>query len=225
MSKKHISRTQDHIDFAEIRNGIVILRDGGLRLILLTTSINFALKSDQEQNALIGEYQAFLNSLNFPIQILMQSRKLDLTAYLQSLEQKLQTEKNELIKIQIIDYVSFVRRLLAVTNIMHKQFYIVVPFDPINIKKRSLFDKVFAANSKLEVSISPTEFESYKQELMERAGVVASGLSGMGIRAIPLNTQEAIELFYDIYNPDESNKERLIEVDKLEAPMIEREGE
>ncbi|EKD56032.1 MAG: hypothetical protein ACD_58C00316G0005 [uncultured bacterium] len=225
MPKKKHSATQDHINIAEIRDGIVITRDGSFRMVLLATSINFALKSEQEQNALIGQYQGFLNSLNFPLQIVMQSRKLDLTSYLKSLEERIKKEDNELIKIQIADYVQFIRRLINVANIMDKRFYIVVPLDPPNIKKRGLFDKVLNPTSQLEVKISPTEFKSFSQEIKERVGVIMSGLSSLGVRVAPLNTQQVIELFYSVYNPEESTKERLINANDLEAPMVERKNE
>lgn len=223
MSKPKHSSTQEHINIAEIRNGVIITLDGSLRMVLLATSINFALKSEQEQNALIGQYQGFLNSLNFPLQIIMQSRKLDLTSYLKSLEDRIKKEENELIKIQISDYVQFVRRLINVANIMDKRFYVVVPLDPPNIKKRGLFDKVLNPTSRLEVKISPSEFKSFSQELTERVGVIVSGLSSLGVRVAPLNTQQVIELFYSVYNPEESTKERLIMAQDLESPLIEEE--
>lgn len=214
--------TQNYINIGEIRDGIIITRDGGLRMVLLATSINFALKSEQEQNGLIGQYQNFLNSLSFPIQIVMHSRKLDLTNYLNELENRIKEEDNELIKVQIADYVQFVRRLISVANIMDKKFYCVIPLDPLNLKKRNLFDKIISPVNKMQVKISPSEFKSFKEEIMQRANVVASGLGGIGVRAAPLNTQQIIELFYGIYNPEEATKERLISANELESSVIEK---
>lgn len=227
MAKKthHASSTQSYVDIGEIRNGILILKDGRLRLVLLATSINFALKSEQEQNAIIGQYQNFLNSLNFNLQIVMQSRRLDLTGYLKKLSERGEQEKNELIKIQTIDYVQFIKRLITVANIMDKKFYIVIPLDPVNLQKRGLFDKIFHPTTKLQVKISDVEFKSYHEELLEMANVVIAGLSSLGVRAAPLNTQQLIELFYGVYNPEESTKERLIESQNLESPLIESEVE
>lgn len=223
MSKKTHSTTQDHINLGEIRDGIVITRDGGLRVVMLATSINFALKSEQEQNALIGQYQTFLNSLNFPIQIIMQSRKLDLTSYLKNLSDRTIKEENELIKVQINDYVEFIGRLINIANIMDKKFYVVVTLDPPNVKKRGIFDKIFNPTSRMEVKISTTEFKSFKQELTERASVIISGLTSLGVRVAPLNTQQIIELFYGVYNPEESTKERLTNAEELETPMVGKE--
>lgn len=217
--------TQQYLDIGEIRESIIILKEGELRLLLLANSINFALKSEQEQQALIGQYQSFLNSLDFPIQIVMQSRKLDLTNYLKKLEERSEKEKNELIKIQTIDYVAFIKRLINIANIMDKKFYIVVPLNPVNVEKRGLFDKLFHPTSRLTVKISDTEFKSYREELLQRANVIISGLGSLGVKIAPLNTQQIIELFYGIYNPEEASKERLIEEENLEAPLIEAETE
>lgn len=221
MPKSKINATQSHIDIGEIRDGIVITPEGSLRMILLATSINFALKSQQEQDALIGQYQAFLNSLSFPLQIVMYSRKLDLTNYLNNLEERIKQEKNDLIRIQTADYIQFVRRLINVANIMDKQFYIVVPLDPVNVKKRGLVDKILNHANRLTVKITPTEFKSFKEELSERSGVIIAGLASLGVRIAPLNTQQIIELFYGLYNPEESTKERLIESQDLVSPLIE----
>lgn len=223
MVKHKTSPTQQYLDISEIRDGVIITRDGGLRAVLLATSINFALKSEQEQNAIVGQYQLFLNSLNFPLQIVMQSRKLDLTNYLKKLEDKLDTQKNELIKIQITDYVAFIRKLITVANIMDKKFYAVVQFNPPNLQKRNLFDKIFHPGSTLSVKISTDEFKIYRQELMERVNVIVNGLGSLEVRSAMLNTQQVIELFYGLYNPEEAAKERLIEEKALESPLISKE--
>ena len=217
--KKKLS-TQDYIDIGEIREGIVINRDGGLRLILMASAINFDLKSEQEQNALIGQYQNFLNSLTFPIQILMHSRKLDLTGYLEKLRQKSLIEKNQLIKIQIDDYVVFVKRLLTIANIMDKKFYIIIPMNPPSVQSRNFFDKILNPINRLDVKISPQEFKRFKNELSERANTIISGLGSLGIRTIPLNTQQVIELFYSSYNLEEAIKEKLTPSEELESPII-----
>ncbi|MCL5795788.1 MAG: hypothetical protein M1338_05550 [Patescibacteria group bacterium] len=223
MKKAAANPTQKYLEVAEIRDGVVILGDGRMRMILLAASVNFALKSEQEQNALVGQYQNFLNSLNFPIQIVMQSRKLDLTNYLKKLTERSEVEKNELIRIQTVDYVEFIKRLISIANIMDKKFYVIIPFDPPNLQKRGLFDKIFHPGSTLTVKISEEEFKSYHEELIERVNVVMNGIAGMEVRSAPLNTQQIIELYYSVYNPEESGKERLIEEQKLESPVISRE--
>ncbi len=217
--------TQNYVDIGEIREGILITRDGGLRMILMSSAINFDLKSEQEQNALIGQYQNFLNSLNFPIQILMHSRKLDLTNYLEKLQQRSLVEKNQLIKIQIDDYVIFIKRLLTIANIMDKKFYIVIPMNPPSVQSRGFFDKIFNPVNKMNVQISPTEFKTFKERLLERANTVISGLGSLGIRTIPLTTQQIIELFYSSYNLEVSIKEKLTEAQNLEAPIVKPQPE
>ena len=126
--KQQVGSTQDTLKFAEIRNDTVVLKDGNLRQVLLCSSINFALKSEQEQNAIVYAYQNFLNSLNFPIQILMQSKKLDLSNYLKKLSEKANSQTNELLRSQTLDYIDFIKRLINLANIMDKRFYVVVPF-------------------------------------------------------------------------------------------------
>lgn len=220
MGKTPANPTQKYLEIAEIKDGVIILNDGRMRMILLAASVNFALKSEQEQNALVGQYQNFINSLNFPIQIVMQSRKLDLTNYLKRLGDRSEVEKNELIRIQTVDYIEFIKRLISIANIMDKKFYIVVPFDPPNLQKRGLFDKIFHPGSNMSVKISAEEFHSYREELIERVNVVMNGIASMEVRSALLNTQQIIELYYSAYNPEEASKERLIEEEKLESPVV-----
>ena len=134
--------TQEHLDIAEIHDEIVFLKDGSMRMIMMAGSINFALKSEKEQNAIIQRYQGFLNSLTFPIQILMQSRKLDLEKYLTKLEKRLMEETNELIQLQTSDYIAYVRKLITIANIMEKKFFIVIPFTPPKVQARGIFDSL-----------------------------------------------------------------------------------
>lgn len=223
MAKKQINSTQEHIDIAEIKEGVVILKNGMMRMILLASSVNFSLKSEEEQNAIIMQYQNFLNSLAFPIQISIQSRRIDLDRYLTKLEDRLSRETNELIQIQTQDYIEFVRRLITIANIMDKKFYITVPFSPPNLQKRGLFDKIFNPTKITRPNISDVEFKSFKEELAQRANVITSGLSALGVRTVALTTQQIVELIYGTYNPEESTKERLANVENLEQPMIEKE--
>jgi type IV secretory pathway VirB4 component len=197
---------QQYLPIGDIREGIVILKDGSLRIVMLTTSINFDLKSQKEQNAIIYAYQGFLNSLSFPIQIVMQSRKLDLTGYLANLKNRIPETESELLRIQTQDYINFIERLLNVANIMNKRFYIVIPFFPPVLKKEGFWQKFNNKVKTSETVLDITNFEKYKRELEQRAGVVASGLAGIGLRAAQLSTKELIELYYQTYNPDLSTK-------------------
>jgi hypothetical protein len=214
--KNPIGSTQDILKFAEIRDNTVILKDGNLRQIVLCSSINFALKSEQEQTAIIFQYQNFLNSLTFPIQILMQSKRLDLSNYLANLEKIGNTQTNELLKAQTLDYVHFVTRLIELANIMDKRFFVVVPLMmPVKIG-------VGGAKAK-NVVYSPEEFSGYKVELEQRVQVVSAGLNSMGIRTATLNTQQIIELLYGVYNPEEASKEKIVEAESLQGEVVSSE--
>lgn len=223
--KTQLASTQEHIDIAEIKEGIVILKNGSMRMVLLASSINFSLKSEDEQNAIVMQYQSFLNSLAFPIEIVMQSRRIDLDRYLSKLSDRLSRETNPLIQIQTQDYIEFVRRLITIANIMDKKFYIVVPFSPPNMQKRGLFDKIFSPTKITRPHLSEAEFKAFKEEIAQRANVIISGLSTIGVRVAALTTQQIVELYYSTYNPEESTKERLAEVESLDEPMIQKETE
>ena len=211
--------TQEILKFAEIRDNTVILKDGNLRQIMLCSSINFALKSEQEQTAIIYQYQNFLNSLSFPVQIVMQSKKLDLSNYLANLEKIGNTQTNELLKVQTLDYVSFVKRLIELANIMDKRFYIVIP---LMVPLAANTPKV-AGKKAQKIVYSPEQFKKYKTELEQRTQVIQSGLTAMGIRTATLNTQQIIELMYGVYNPEEANKEKIIEAAELQGDVVTSE--
>ena len=208
--------------FAEIHESTVILKDGNLRQILLCSSINFALKSEQEQNALIYQYQNFLNSLDFPIQILMQSKKLDLSQYLNKLQERTNKQTNELLRIQTNDYIDFIKRLINLANIMDKRFYVVIPFlvpPKIGAPKMTGFSAPAAPKGLL----TPEEFTQYKKELEQRVQVIQSGLGTLGIRTALLNTQQLIELMYGVYNPEEAAKEKLTDAEELQGDIVQSE--
>jgi type IV secretory pathway VirB4 component len=222
MSKVTHPSTQSHINISRIQDGVVITKDGGLRMVILVSAVNFALKRDEEQNALIYQYQNFLNSLTFSIQIVIQSRQLDLTGYLAKLDARLAAQTNELLQIQTADYIDFVKRMISIANIMDKKFFIVVPYNPVNLAKRSFFDKLIHPN-KTAPDIGALEFKQYREELLQRINVIMSGLSPLGLRSIPLDTQQLIELYYQTFNPEEGGKERLTNEELLVSPLIEGE--
>ena len=218
-----IPSTQEVLRFAEIRDGIIITKNGELRNILMTSSINFSLKSEQEQNAIVFAYQNFLNSLEFPIQILMQSKKLDLTNYLGKLKEAGNVQTNELLRTQTLDYIDFVERLIKIANIMDKKFYVVVPYMPPP-KMQSV--PKFGGGAKQQMPLmSMEQFASYKEELTQRVQVVQSGLGSVGLRTAALNTQQVIELMYSIYNPEESTKEKLPPAEQLTTNLVQSELE
>lgn len=220
-SKQPIQSTQDLLAFGEIHDGVLITKQGELRVILMCSSINFSLKSEQEQTAIVYAYQNFLNSLDFPIQILLQSRRLDLGKYISKLKEISNQQTNELLRNQTLDYIDYVERLIKIANIMDKKFYVVVTYMPpttTQIKKGGLFGGAKTAGA---IKITPGEFTKYKQEISQRVQVIESGLGSIGVRSAGLNTQQVVELLYAIYNPEEAAKERLIDFNSLNSPVVE----
>lgn len=196
------------IDIEEIRDGVLVLKDHSLRAILMTSSLNFALKSQDEQTAITMQYQSFLNSLDFPIQFFVQSRKLNISSYLDTLREAEKKQTSDLLKVQITEYVEFIKTFVQASNIMAKSFYIVVPFNSPNAAEASGISKWFSfgGSKKAPKTLDPATFEEYKTQLWQRVDQVAGGIMRAGIRAAPLNTEELIELFYGLYNPGESDK-------------------
>lgn len=219
--------TQQFIDIAGMKNGVIIMKDGSYRLILQVNAVNFALKSEQEQNSIIFQFQSFLNSLHFPIEISIRSRRLDLTPYLNKISTIAQNQTNELTRIQAEDYIGFVGKLITIANIMKKSFYVAIQHNTINVKNTGLFDKFFNKNSQTfdHVKISDVDFKQSTDKLTEKANIVANGLGGLGIHCQQLSTEEIIELFYSIYNPDESTKQRITDVSQIDAQIVGSETE
>jgi len=198
-----LSATQKFLSVAEIKEGVIILKSGALRGVLAVSAINYDLKSSDEQEAITAQYQNFLNSLDFPVQILINSRKLNVDHYLEFMEKKEKEQQNELLRLQISEYRSFVAQLVSVSNIMEKNFYIVVPFSPIESDEKGFFKNLFAlSNPKKNIVEKRETFETYKNQLYQRMDQITAGLSGIGLRLAPLETQEIIELLYNSYNPN-----------------------
>lgn len=206
------------LDIAEIREDSVILKDGTLRAVLLVSSINFALKSEDEQNAIIAAYVSFLNALEFPLQIVIQSRKLNIDGYLEKLKQVEKEQTNELLKIQIADYREYVRELVEMGDIMSKRFYVTVPYDPLSDKRKgfwSRFSEVLRPGAALR--LGSETFKRRRRDLFARVEHVQMLLSGMGLTSVILDTQSLIELYYNIYNPELAETEKLADVDKIQV--------
>ncbi len=190
---------QQQIQIEDIQDGIITLKGGGLRAVLMTTSVNFSLKSTDEQDALIYVYQGFVNSLDFPIQILVISRQLDISNYLVGLEQKRKEQPNELLRIQIAEYTDFVKNLVQMSNIMTQTFLVIVPLSPVE-KKESGFIEKLGLFQKQKNQNENKSFSELKAQLWQRVEYVTAGLNGVGIKATPLNNQELMDLFYHLYN-------------------------
>lgn len=220
--KKEAASTQAYLNISEIKDGVVVLKDGSLRVVLMTSAVNFALKSGEEQDAMIYAYQRFVNSLNHPIQILIHSRRLDLDYYLDKLGKRAESQSIELVKLQTLEYAEFIKRLISVTNIMDKRFYVVVPFYPPGVEQVKGIKSFFATkpNAAAETAKRETAFQNYRGQLLQRAEAVASGLGAIGVRAAQLNSEELVELFYSVYNPQTATKQKLVNVDDLTAATV-----
>jgi hypothetical protein len=215
--KKNIPSTQKYLPISEIKNDTVILKDGTLRKILLVSSINFALKSEEEQKAIISGYVQFLNTLDWPVQIIIQSRKLDIKEYLAKLRQLAKVQTNELLKIQTEEYTNFVEQLIELAEIMEKKFFVVVPYSPFSKKtKKSFFTRLSEVVSPGRViKLKEEKLAKYQEELDRRSGIVISGLTSLGLKVVPLDTQSLIELYYQVYNPSRGNDKKIGELNKM----------
>jgi len=210
--------TQKYLPFKEIRDGLVIMKDGSLRSIIMTSSVNFDLKSDQEQNAIIYSYQNFLNALPFPIQIIIQSKKLDLTDYIAKLKDLETKQQNDLLRIQMQEYIAFIQKLLEVTNVMEKRFYVVISYHPAAIETKGFFKNLFGPKN--ETIVKEKDYQLAKEKITERINVITSGLNSLGLNAIPLTTQEISELLYVHFNPLTSRHQKLFKVESLTSEII-----
>lgn len=202
-NKKNIGATQDFVPIKEIKDGIVILDDGTLVAISLVTSVNISLKSAQEQASTIAAFQSFINILEFPIQISVQSRKLDIDPYLELLEKRLKEQSNEIIKLQTIEYISFIKNFTDSINIMEKQFFLVVSYKPVlvDINKKGILS-FFSSKRKVDADLNSKDIlDEARSQLEQRIGLLESGLSRTGVRIKRLDTEAALEVFYTIFNP------------------------
>ena len=201
--------TQDFIPIREIRDGIVVLRDGSLRAILLASAINISLKSADEQQAIVMQFQGFLNSLEFPIQISVQSRRHDIKPYLLTLERRIDQQKEELLRLQTKEYIEFIKWFTDSVNIMSKKFYVVIPYTGSALSKKSSsnpLDMLFPKSGKSSFRDDAQKFEEQRSQLEQRIAIVKGGLSRFGVRSEQLNTEQAIEVFYNMFNPGETHR-------------------
>ncbi len=205
--------TQEYVPIKEVRDGIIVLKDGSLRALVLTSSINFSLKGEDERTAILYQFQDFLNSLDFSIQIFIQSRKLDIRPYIALMEQQEKKQSNELMKVQTREYIEFIKSFTKNTNIMTKHFFIVIPYTPAILqgsksssgigKFTGLMQKKGTAKSN---AAGEEAFEEHRSQLEQRISVVEQGLVRCGVRVVELGTEEVIELFYKIFNPGDAEK-------------------
>ena len=206
--------TQDFVPIKAIRDGVLIMKDGSYNLVSMVSSINFALKSEEEQDAIIFQFQNFLNSLDFSTQIFIQSRKLDIGPYLNRLREAEKKQTNELLRIQTREYIEFIKNFVKSTEIVTKTFFTVVSLRAVGMEtlKKSGIGGIFSSLSfKLKKKETREEgddkFDEYKIQLQQRMDLISQGLIRCGLKMAPLNTEEIIELFYKLFNPGELERE------------------
>jgi hypothetical protein len=202
--------TETYLDIAEIRDDMVLLKDGTVRAVLLVSSINFALKSAEEQEAIVQAYMTFLNSLEYPVQIVIQSRKMNIDGYMSRLREREKTIGNDLLRAQIADYRSFVLELVELGQIMQKMFYIVVPYDPLTNKKKNFWTRFSEALSpSASAKLNKKQLADRIEQLARRVEIIQGELESMSLTSVRLDTQGLIELYYNVYNPDLFDAEKL----------------
>ena len=204
IKKQGIGSTRDFVPIKEVKDWIVVLEDGTMVAIVLATSVNLALKSYEEQQGILNAFQNFLNTLDFQVQISILSRKMDIGPYLEMLEERLKEQENELIKLQTIEYISFIKNFAENVNVMEKQFFLVVSYTPaIESAKKSLgfFGSIFGSSKKMDDESERIAFETGKTQLEQRVATIQSALGRTGVKTKILDTEAILEVFYSIYNP------------------------
>jgi hypothetical protein len=204
VTAKGAQPSQDFVPIEQVRDGILVLKDGSVRTILMASSINIVLKSEDEQVAIVHQFQSFLNSLDFSVQIFIQSRELDIRPYLALLEQRLNEQQSELMRIQVREYVDFVKNFVQGSSIMTKGFYIVVPYAPAftggGEAGKSMLSRLFSQDNGGAHHVTVELFEEYRSQIEQRVSVVVQGLARTGVRVAQLGTEEVVELFYRLFN-------------------------
>jgi type IV secretory pathway VirB4 component len=208
-----IASTQSYLKIAEIKEGIVVLKDGSVRKVLKTNSLNFYLQTEGEQQAIVSSYQSFLNSLDHPIQILIRSQRMNVDDYLAKLVDRADTQSNELLARQTRDYIDYISYLVDYADIMNKDFYVVVPYDPDRNVRQNFFSKFLESitphDTISKLRTRAAEFDKMKKGVSSRATQIKSGLEMLGLNVVELGTEHLIELFYECYNPISARSERL----------------
>lgn len=201
-SKVGGASTQSYVDVEVIRDSVIVLKNGALRGVILVSSLNFDLKSSQEQDAIIAQYQSFLNSLDFPIQIVISSKRFNITPYLENIKAQMSVEQSELLRFQSTEYQDFIKNLSEVSNIMSKTFYIVVPFAPSEDEASGMLGSLKGLFKRKGTAVLEDKiFQTYRSQLFQRMEHVMESVNAAGVHTAPLNTEELIELMYNSYNP------------------------
>ena len=208
--------TQRYLDISEIREDTIVMKDGTLRAAVMVSSINFALKSEDERTALVQAYMSFLNSIDFPLQIVIQSRRMNIDDYLRALQEQHRVTENDALRTQIKDYLSFIQELVTLGDIMQKRFFVVVPYDPTRDKAKNFWQRLSSALMPVvRIKLKEKQFKDRSYELSRRTDLLQGQLGSMGLQAVRLDTQGLIELFYTAYNPDVFDSQPLEDISKL----------
>ena len=222
--KKSEVSAQKFLFFDGIINGIVILKDKSLRQIVMVSSINFALMSEQEQDMKVAAFQEFLNSLEFPIQIVVQSRKFDIRGYIEKVKEAARQQNNQLLKGQMQEYAEFIKFLVEEVNITTNHYYVVVPYFGGPLQKGEKQGFLTGLKNKIspakQIKAEQFGFKEGKEKIKLRSNLITSGLGSIGLNATLLNTQETVELLYSWYNPDTSAEQVLADLDKLQVEKV-----
>lgn len=219
--KSFVTSTQRYLPIAEIKEDTVVLKNGGLRAVLKVNSLNFNLKSEIEQQGIIAGYQGFINTLLFPIQILVRSTRLNIDPYIKGLQDKAHSQTSPLLKDQTLDYADFMEKLVDIADIMQKNFYVVVPVDAPSRVKRGLLirflDWLNIDDTRAKALQRSREFHSYSKILRDRITLIQSGLENVGVTMRRLKTDELVQLYYTTYNPISSQKQKFNNIGELNA--------
>jgi hypothetical protein len=199
MPQSNTAATQDFVSIRDIRDGIVVLKSGQICKVLLASSVNFALKSQDEQRAILFQFQNFLNTLDFSLQIYVQSRRLNIEPYLAMLAERQGNQDNDLMRVQLREYIEFIRSFTVEVDVMSKNFFVIVPYTPNKINITQGFKGMLSQGR--STMQGDNTLEEQRLQLEQRQAVVEQGLNRMGVRTIALQTDELVELFYHIYNP------------------------
>ncbi len=196
--------TQEFVPVRDIKQNVVVLKDGKMCSILLASSINFALKSTDEQRAILGQFQTFLNTLDFSIQFYIQSRRLNIEPYLDLLRERVPLQDNDLMRIQVKEYMEFIKTFTTEVDVMSKNFFIVIPYTPSILTTNDGISSLLG--KKKTTTDTEEKFEEHRLQLEQRTALVEQGLNRIGVRTIALEDEALVELYYHIFNPSETNR-------------------
>ncbi len=202
MAQKRAS-TQDFVPIRDVRNNVVILKNGQLCTVLIASSINFALKSMDEQQAILQQFQSFLNTIDFSLQFYTQSRRLDIEPYLQKLAGRESGQDNDLMRIQLREYIQFIRTFVSEVDVMTKNFFVVIPYTPLGVDLKKNISSMFGTK-KSQAKMDADKIQENLMQLQQRVSLVEQGLNRVGVRTIALKNEELVELYYHIFNPLEA---------------------